>query len=143
MKVLAWLSRMACLQAASSSPVQNGRSCNFFAGTNLIVDYIYFKYCYSWMNDLKVTVITSLVHATLLHHTNKIFTFLENAATIIMKSCKNNSKRGFRLDTPQHPVIIRAYSKTILTRNIQEGLPPLTGSIVYNLHDLSSTTWFS
>ena len=94
------------------------------------------------MNDLNVTVITSLVHTTLLHHTNKIFTSLENAATIIMKSCKNKSKRGFRLDTPQHPVIntiIRAYSKTILTRNIQEGLPPLTGSIVYNLHDLSST----
>jgi len=59
----------------------------------------------SWMNDLNMTVITSFVHPTLLHHTNKIFTSLENTATIMMKSCKNKSKRGFPLDIPQHPII--------------------------------------
>ena len=81
------------------------------------------------------------MHSTLLHHTNKIFTSLENTTTIIMKSCKNKSKKNFRLDPPHLVIntIIRAYSITILTWNIQEGLPPLTGSIVYNLHDLSST----
>ena len=67
---------------------------------------------------------------------------LEYAATILLKiklQNKNKNKRGFCLDTPQHSVIKRAYSKTILTLNVQEGLPPLTGCIVYNQHDLSST----
>ena len=65
---------------------------------------------------------------------------LENAATILLKiKLQNKNKRRFCLDTPQHSVIKRAYSKTFLTLNVQEGLPPLTCCIVYNQHDLSST----